>query len=92
MRVGKFLSKSLPIPLRYVQPSELVPLNVVLPAVAGILLAVMVIGVFIICCVVCRYRRVVKDLKNNQDWINMITKKEAIKKKGTCYWGLVEHL
>ena len=62
------------------QPTD-TSLYIIIPAVAGAFLVV-VISVFIICCVVCRYRQVVNNLKKDQNWINLITKNDALKHKG----------
>ena len=97
MRVGEFLSTSLPMPLmRYVQPTA-TPLYIIIPAVTGVLLLVVVFGSIIIFCVVRRYRKVINNLKKNQDWMNLISKKDiyTVKNKGiSSYYnvpGLVEH-
>ena len=83
MRVGKFLIETLPMPLRYMQ-DEGTPLFIIIPVVAGVLLVVVVISLIIICCVVCLYRQKIKKLKKNQDWIKLVTTKDALNKMAHC--------
>ena len=98
MFVGEFLNKSLPTPLIYYYlsiGSMVQTTHSSLPTMHGTSFSVTIFWsvtagaflvviscVFIICCVVCHYRHVVKNVKKNQDLINLVTMKHALKEKG----------
>ena len=52
------------------------PLEIIIPVIAGGLVAVALFFILIICCVVCYHRR--KSKKNEQRWTNLLSQMELM--------------
>jgi hypothetical protein len=81
VRVGQYIIEPLPTLLTYVSdvPSEPLPLEIIIPVVAGGLAVVAFFFTLIICCVVCYHHRKVRVLKGELGWMNMINQIELSK-------------
>ena len=76
--VGRYVSETLPTPLRYVDAptASEIPLVIIIPVIGGGLLVVVIFSMLIICCVVCYHRR--KSKKTEQRWTNLLSQMELM--------------
>ena len=80
MTVGAYLRETLNQPLLYVAPTA-IPLHIIIPVVAGSVVAIVILSLFIICCVVLYHRK--KLHRVEMEWIDMISPKDSTNLSGT---------